>query len=253
MARKIVAGNWKMNKTVNEGIQLVKDLKNELAKVDASDVTVVVSPPYVNLTEAVKAAESSAVNVSAQNVHQESSGAYTGEISAEMLKSVGVGYVIIGHSERREYFGENAVDISKKVDAVIAQGLTPIYCCGEVKEERESGDQNNIVGGQIEAELFHLSVEDFGKVVVAYEPVWAIGTGLTASPDQAQDMHAFIRKFIASKFGDSVANETPILYGGSCKPSNASEIFGKKDVDGGLIGGASLKAEDFIGIITAFN
>ena len=242
-----------MNKTVSEGAQLVEELKNELAKVDASDVTVVVSPPYVNLSEAVKAAGNSAVNVSAQNVHQESSGAYTGEISAEMLKSVGVGYVIIGHSERREYFGENATDIAKKIDAVIAQGLTPIYCCGEVKEERENGNQNKVVGGQIEAELFHLPVEDFEKVVVAYEPVWAIGTGLTASPDQAQDMHAFIRGFIVEKYGEAIANEIPILYGGSCKPSNASEIFGKKDVDGGLIGGASLKAEDFIGIITAFN
>ena len=170
-----------------------------------------------------------------------------------MLKSVGVGYVIIGHSERREYFGENSTDIAKKVDAVLAQGLTPIYCCGEVKEERESGQQNKIVGGQIEAELFHLSAEDFAKVVIAYEPVWAIGTGLTASPDQAQDMHAFIRSCVTEQYGEGIANETPILYGGSCKPSNAAEIFGKKDVDGGLIGGASLKAEDFIGIITAFN
>ncbi|MBO73247.1 MAG: triose-phosphate isomerase [Flavobacteriales bacterium] len=253
MARKIVAGNWKMNKTVNEGVQLVEELKNELAKVDTSDVTVVVSPPYVNLSEAVKTAQGSPVNVSAQNVHQEESGAYTGEISAQMLKSVGVGYVIIGHSERREYFGENAIDIAKKVDAVITQGLTPIYCCGEVKEERESGNQNEVVGGQISSELFHLSPEDFGKVVIAYEPVWAIGTGLTASPDQAQDMHAFIRDFVSEKYGQEIAEETSILYGGSCKPSNAAEIFSKKDVDGGLIGGASLKAEDFVGIITAFN
>jgi triosephosphate isomerase len=253
MARKIVAGNWKMNKTVNEGIQLVEELKNELSKVDAKDVTVVVSPPYVNLSEAVKSAEGSSVNISAQNVHQEESGAYTGEISAQMLKSVGVGYVIIGHSERREYFGENAVDVAKKVDAVITQGLTPIYCCGEVKEERESGQQNQIVGGQIESELYHLSPEDFGKIVIAYEPVWAIGTGLTASPDQAQDMHEFIRNFVSKKYGQEIADETSILYGGSCKPSNAAEIFGKKDVDGGLIGGASLKAEDFVGIITAFN
>ncbi|MBI34427.1 MAG: triose-phosphate isomerase [Flavobacteriales bacterium] len=253
MARKIVAGNWKMNKTVNEGVQLVEELKNELAKVDTSDVTVVVSPPYVNLSEAVKTAQGSPVNVSAQNVHQEESGAYTGEISAQMLKSVGVGYVIIGHSERREYFGENATDIAKKVDAVITQGLTPIYCCGEVKEERESGNQNEVVGGQISSELFHLSPEDFGKVVIAYEPVWAIGTGLTASPDQAQDMHAFIRDFVSEKYGQEIAEETSILYGGSCKPSNAAEIFSKKDVDGGLIGGASLKAEDFVGIITAFN
>jgi triosephosphate isomerase len=253
MARKIVAGNWKMNKTVNEGVQLVEELKNELSKVDTNDVTVVVSPPYVNLSEAVKSAEGSSVNISAQNVHQEESGAYTGEISAQMLKSVGVGYVIIGHSERREFFGENAADVAKKVDAVIAQGLTPIYCCGEVKEERESGNQNHIVGEQIESELHHLSPEDFGKVVIAYEPVWAIGTGLTASPDQAQDMHAFIRDFVSKKYGQEIANETSILYGGSCKPSNAAEIFGKKDVDGGLIGGASLKAEDFVGIITAFN
>lgn len=253
MARKIVAGNWKMNKTVGEGVQLIEELKAGLAKADAKDVTVVVSPPYVSLTEAVKAASGSTVNVAAQNVHQEASGAYTGEISAQMLKSVGVGYVIIGHSERREYFGENAADITKKVDAVLAQGLTPIYCCGEVKEERESGKQNDIVGGQIKDELFHLSNADFEKVVIAYEPVWAIGTGLTASPEQAQDMHAFIRGFVAGKYGDAIANETPILYGGSCKPTNAAEIFGKKDVDGGLIGGAALNAEDFIGIITAFN
>lgn len=253
MARKIVAGNWKMNKTVSEGVQLIEELKAGLAKADSKDVTVVVSPPYVNLTESVKAASGSSVNVAAQNVHQEASGAFTGEISASMLKSVGVGYVIIGHSERREYFGENAADIAKKVDAVLAQGLTPIYCCGEVKEERESGKQNDIVGGQIKDELFHLSNADFEKVVIAYEPVWAIGTGLTASPEQAQDMHAFIRGFVAGKYGDAIANETPILYGGSCKPTNAAEIFGKKDVDGGLIGGAALNAEDFIGIITAFN
>lgn len=253
MARKIVAGNWKMNKTVAEGVQLVEDLKNELSKVSADDVTVVVSPPYVSLSEVVKAASGSAVGVSAQNVHQEASGAYTGEISAEMLKSVGVGYVIIGHSERREYFGENATDIAKKVSAVLAQGLTPIYCCGEVKEERESGKQNEIVGGQIKDELFHLSADEFSKVVIAYEPVWAIGTGLTASPEQAQDMHAFIRGFVKDQFGDNVANETSILYGGSCKPSNAKEIFSKPDVDGGLIGGASLNASDFVGIITAFD
>jgi triosephosphate isomerase len=253
MARKIVAGNWKMNKTVSEGAQLVEELKSGLAKVDVSDVTVVVSPTYVSLSEVVKVAEGSAVNVAAQNVHQEANGAYTGEISADILKSVGVGYVIIGHSERREYFGENAADLVKKVDAVIAQGLTPIYCCGEVKHQRESGKQNEIVGGQIKDELFHLSSEDFSKVVVAYEPVWAIGTGLTASPDQAQDMHAFIRGFVAEKFGQEIADETSILYGGSCKPSNAAEIFSKKDVDGGLIGGAALKADDFIGIITAFN
>ena len=253
MARKIVAGNWKMNKTVSEGVQLVEELKNELAKANASDVTVVVSPPYVSLTEVVKTAAGSQVEVSAQNVHQEASGAYTAEVSADMLKSVGVGYVIIGHSERREYFAENAVDIAKKVDAVIAQGLTPIYCCGEVKEERESGNQNAIVGGQIKDELFHLSDADFEKVVIAYEPVWAIGTGLTASADQAQDMHAFIRGFVADKFGKAIANETSILYGGSCKPNNAAEIFSKPDVDGGLIGGAALNAADFVGIITAFN
>lgn len=253
MARKIVAGNWKMNTTVSEGVQLIEDLKNELAKANANDVTVVVSPPYVALTEAVKAAAGSAVGVAAQNVHQEASGAYTGEISAEMLKALDLGYVIIGHSERREYFGENAADIAKKVSAVLAQGLTPIYCCGEVKDERESGKQNEVVGGQIKDELFHLSDADFEKVVIAYEPVWAIGTGLTASPEQAQDMHAFIRGFVADKYGKAIADETPILYGGSCKPSNAAEIFGKPDVDGGLIGGASLKAADFIGVITAFN
>ena len=240
-----------MNKTVNEGVQLVEELKIELEKVDTNDVTVVVSPPYVNLSEAVKTAEGSSVQVSAQNVHQEESGAYTGEISAQMLNSVGVGYVIIGHSERREYFGENATDIAKKVDAVIAQGLTPIYCCGEVKEERESGKQNEIVGGQIESELFHLSSDNFEKVVIAYEPVWAIGTGETATSVQAQDMHIHIRSIIASKYGGEVADGISILYGGSCKPTNAQELFSQSDIDGGLIGGASLNAEDFISIIKA--
>ena len=243
MARKIVAGNWKMNKTVNEGVQLVEELKNELAKVDANDVTVVVSPPYVNLSEAVKTAEGSSVQVSAQNVHQEESGAYTGEISAQMLKSVGVGYVIIGHSERREYFGENATDIAKKVDAVIAQGLTPIYCCGEVKEERESGKQNEIVGGQIESELFHLSSDNFEKVVIAYEPVWAIGTGENADKIYIDAVHSFIKEFCCHEL--NFKEKVSVVYGGSVKLSNCEDILSSSEVDGLLIGGASLDPDTF--------
>ena len=253
MAKKIVAGNWKMNKDINGAIQLVEDLKNSAKDYNTTGVTLIVSPPYVNLTEVIKASKGSIVNVAAQNVHQEKSGAYTGEISADMLSAIGLEYVIIGHSERRQYFGETHAQIAQKVNAALAAGLTPIYCCGEVKEERESAQHFNVVKNQLEKEVFHLSPAEFSKIVVAYEPVWAIGTGLTASPDQAQEIHAFIRQLITEKYGFAVAKDTSILYGGSCKPDNAKEIFGKQDVDGGLIGGASLNASDFLAIAAAFN
>lgn len=253
MAKKIVAGNWKMNKNKQDASSLIDDLKASAGKYNTEGVELIVSPPYVHLSEALKSTAGSGIEVSAQNVHQEASGAYTGEISADMLVSLGLKYTIIGHSERRQYFGETHQDIAAKVSAAIAAGLTPIYCCGEVKEERESGAHFDVVKSQLENEVFHLSQEDFSKVVIAYEPVWAIGTGLTASPDQAQEIHAHIRSLVASKYDQATADETSILYGGSCKPGNAAEIFSKEDVDGGLIGGASLNADDFLQIAAAFN
>lgn len=253
MAKKIVAGNWKMNKDFNAAIELVEALKAAKGKYNTDGVSLIVSPPYLHLTEVLKVAKGSGIEVSAQNVHQEASGAYTGEISTEMLKSIGLEYTIIGHSERRQYFAETSSQIAAKVSAAINTGLTAIYCCGEVKEEREAGDHFKVVEAQLNAEVFHLSAAEFEKVVIAYEPVWAIGTGLTASPEQAQEIHAFIRKQVASKYGQSVADNTSILYGGSCKPGNAKEIFSNPDVDGGLIGGASLVADDFLQIAAAFN
>lgn len=253
MAKKIVAGNWKMNKDLSSAVELVEDLKSKVGSYDTSGVSLIVSPPYLFLPDVLKTAEGSGIDVSAQNVHQEASGAYTGEVSVDMLKSIGLEYTIIGHSERRQYFGETSEQISSKVSAAINGGLNPIYCCGEVKEERESGDHFKVVEQQLTDEVFNLSAEDFSKVVIAYEPVWAIGTGLTASPEQAQEIHAFIRGLVAAKYGDAIAADTSILYGGSCKPGNAKEIFGKEDVDGGLIGGAALLADDFLQIAAAFN
>ncbi|MBN1985572.1 MAG: triose-phosphate isomerase, partial [Prolixibacteraceae bacterium] len=192
------------------------------------------------------------IGVSAQNCAAEAKGAFTGEVSAEMVKSTGAEYVILGHSERREYYGETSEILNKKLALALENELTPIYCCGEPLEIREAGTQNSFVKQQLEETIFNLSPEDFKKLVIAYEPIWAIGTGKTATSDQAQEIHAFIRSTIAEKFGQEIAEGVSILYGGSCKPSNAKELFANKDVDGGLIGGASLKAEDFLGIINGF-
>jgi len=252
MAKKIVAGNWKMNKNLQEGLKLVQELNEKIGNFKIDDVQLIVGTPSIFLSSIQNELKDSKIKVSAQNIHQEGSGAFTGEISAEMVKSIDVSYTIIGHSERREYFGETSEQIALKVKKAIALGLTPIYCCGEVKEERESGKHFDVVNKQISSELFDLSTEDFSKVVIAYEPVWAIGTGLTASPEQAQEIHAFIRKTVANKYSDAIANETSILYGGSCKPGNAKEIFSKPDVDGGLIGGASLVADDFLAIANSY-
>ena len=252
MRRKIVAGNWKMNKTITEGLSLIEAIKTGAPKVQKAGVDIIVAPTYVMLSDAAKAVNGSSIKLAAQNCHQEESGAYTGEISATMIHAIGAEYIIIGHSERRQYFNETSASIAKKINVVLSKGLTPIYCNGEVKEERESGRHFEVVKRQMNDELFHLSAEEVLKVVVAYEPVWAIGTGLTASPDQAQEIHAFIRQLLTDKYGAAVAEEISILYGGSCKPDNAKEIFSKKDVDGGLIGGAALKAEDFLGIVAAF-
>ncbi len=251
MRKKIVAGNWKMNNTIEEGIVLAGQINDLVEKAGINGVDVVIGTPFVHLTEVNKIVGDK-IGVAAQNCADETSGAYTGEVSVSMIKSTGSKYVILGHSERREYYNETSEKLVKKVKLTLESGLTPIFCFGEVLEERQSEKHFDVVKGQIADGLFNLSAEDFGKVVLAYEPVWAIGTGVTASSDQAQEMHAFIRKTLIEKYGQEVADNTSILYGGSCKPSNAKELFANADVDGGLIGGASLNAEDFMGIISAF-
>jgi triosephosphate isomerase len=250
MRKQIVAGNWKMNTTPEAGVQLVKDILRKIGN-SCTSVNLIVCPPYTHLSEVAKIARGTAIFVGAQNCAEEAKGAYTGEVSAEMVASLGVDYVILGHSERRQYYGETSATLNKRMAQAYANGLTPIYCVGETLEERESGRLWDVVKAQIEEVVFSLSDEQFRHLVVAYEPVWAIGTGKVATADQAQEMHAFIRKTLAAKFSDA-AQKTPILYGGSVKPENAVEIFAKEDVDGGLIGGASLKAEDFIGIAQGF-
>lgn len=252
MRQKVVAGNWKMNNTLAEGIELAKAV-NAILEKNAPKCKVVLGTPFIHITEAVKAVNKNLIGIAAQNCADKASGAYTGEVSAAMVKSTGAEYVILGHSERRTYYGETDAILKEKTDLALANGLTPIFCIGEVLEEREANKHFDVVKSQIENALFHLSAADFGKIILAYEPVWAIGTGKTASSAQAQEIHAFIRKTIADKYGKAVADNTSILYGGSCKASNAKELFAQPDVDGGLIGGASLKAEDFYGIIEAYN
>lgn len=251
MRQKIVAGNWKMNKNLQEGVELAKEIDKLVSGLSGSNVKVILAPPFTHITE-VKKAVGSKISVSSQNCAAEVSGAYTGEVSASMIKSTGAEYAIIGHSERRQYYGETDAILLKKVKLALANGLKPIFCIGEVLEERESGKHFEVVKSQIVNGVFELTAEEFKNVVLAYEPVWAIGTGKTASSDQAQEMHKFIRETVAAKYGKAVADETSILYGGSCKASNAKELFANPDVDGGLIGGAALVATEFLGIITAF-
>ncbi|MEE4247636.1 MAG: triose-phosphate isomerase [Kangiellaceae bacterium] len=251
MRKNIVAGNWKMNKTVAETEQLVADLKSKLQDVD-NGARVIIAPSFVSLTTAVTAVKGSEIEVAAQNMHQEANGAYTGEVSAEMLKSAGVNTVIIGHSERREYFKESDELLASKVDAVLANGMEVIFCFGETLKDRKLDNQLLEVGSQIKKSLFHLPAEAWKNIVLAYEPVWAIGTGETATPEQAQEMHKFVRRIVSKKYTDELADDISILYGGSVKPNNAKEIFSKPDVDGGLIGGASLKADDFLAIVNGF-
>jgi triosephosphate isomerase len=249
MRKKIVAGNWKMNKTLQEGINLAKSV-NALNAPSGGEVGVIVAPPFIHLSEVSRCL--SGVGLSAQDCASEASGAFTGEVSAEMVRSAGAEYVIIGHSERRTIFGEDDATLGKKVKLALENGLNPIFCCGEVLEERESGKLFEVVKKQIETALFDLTEADFAKIIIAYEPVWAIGTGVVATPGQAQEMHAYIRQLVRDRFGDQPAEDLTILYGGSCKPSNARELFANPDVDGGLIGGASLNAEDFIAIVQSF-
>ncbi len=245
----IVAGNWKMNKTFKEGLKLTQSVINKAKKTEA---TVVLATPYIHLAavaDLIKAAPN--VKLAAQNCHHEESGAHTGEISVGMLKSIGVDYVLIGHSERRADFGEKSALLAQKVDRVLGAKMQAIFCCGEALSVREAKKANTFVSKQLRDGLFHLSAKSMSKVVIAYEPIWAIGTGVTASAEQAQEMHATIRKVVAKKYGEKIAQNLTILYGGSVKPGNAKELFAKPDVDGGLVGGASLKASDFGGIINA--
>ena len=248
MRSKIVAGNWKMNKNLAETEALLTELA---AKLPDTQAEVMVAPTYVNLASAVRTLESSAIEVIAQNMHFAESGAYTGEISADMLLSIGIDTAIIGHSERRAYFGETDEILAKKVKAALAKNIRVMFCFGEELEDRKSDNHFKVVESQLKNALFTLDASDWSKIVLAYEPVWAIGTGETASPEQAQEMHAFIRKAITEAYDASIANNVSILYGGSVKPANAEEIFSKPDVDGGLIGGASLVADDFVAIIKA--
>ncbi|HHT60589.1 MAG: triose-phosphate isomerase [Paludibacteraceae bacterium] len=251
MRKNIVAGNWKMNKTLQEGVALATELKTILADAQPN-CEVIIGTPFIHLATVVEVVKGSVIKVSAENCADKESGAYTGEVSAAMIKSTGAEYCIIGHSERRTYYHETYDILKEKVRLALANDLKPIFCIGEVKEEREANKQNAVVKAQLEGSVFNLSAEDFGKIVLAYEPVWAIGTGLTATPEQAQEMHAYIRSLIAEKYGKKVAENCSILYGGSCNSSNAKGLFANPDIDGGLIGGASLKANDFKAIIDAF-
>ena len=252
MRKKIVAGNWKMNLTLDEGQKLTSEIVNMVKDENIKQVTAILNPPFVHIYPVKKLIGNTAnLYLGSQNCSDQANGAYTGETSAKMLASFGVDYVILGHSERREYFKESNELLTEKIKRVLENGLLPIFCCGEPLEIREAGTQEDYVKNQLTESLFNLSKEDFEKVIIAYEPIWAIGTGKTASSDQAQEMHAAIREHLASQFGDAAQN-TSILYGGSCNPGNAKEIFSKPDVDGGLIGGASLKSRDFMDIIKSF-
>jgi triosephosphate isomerase (TIM) len=252
MRHKIVAGNWKMNKTLEEAQALTSEIMGMVADEVKDSVKVVLCVPFPYLVTIKNQLGSNAtIFVGAQNASEHDSGAYTGETSVAMIKSVGVPYVIIGHSERRQYFGEDAKLLATKVNKVLAGGLTPIFCCGEPLEIRENGTHESLVKQQVEESLFHLSSDELKKVVIAYEPVWAIGTGKTASSQQAEDMHAVIRKHLASKYGAEVSESISILYGGSVKSDNAKELFSQPNVDGGLVGGASLKSREFVEIVKA--
>lgn len=249
MRKHIVAGNWKMNNDLPQTETLIDDLKQQIIR---SDAEVMIAPTFTNLWHAYEALRTNDIEVIAQNMHFAENGAYTGEINASMLKSIGIQTVILGHSERRAYYNETNESLAKKVDAALRNSMRVIFCFGEELQDRKSGNHEYVVESQIKNALFHLDSSAFATIVLAYEPVWAIGTGETASPEQAQHMHKFIRETLASKYDETTADNISILYGGSVKPNNAQEIFSKPDVDGGLIGGAALNAEDFFAIVNAF-
>lgn len=251
MRKKIVAGNWKMNKNLQEGVALATEL-NGLLVADKPNCEVVICTPFIHLATVASLIDNEVLQLGAENCADKASGAYTGEVSAEMVKSTGAQYVILGHSERREYYNETPEILKEKVDLALANGLKILFCIGESLEQREANQQNEVCKAELEGSVFHLTAEQWANVVIAYEPIWAIGTGKTATSEQAEEIHAFIRSCVAEKYGQEVADNTSILYGGSCKGSNAPELFAKPNIDGGLIGGASLKAADFKEIIDAF-
>ena len=251
MRKNIVAGNWKMNTTLAEGIVLANSLNDALTN-KTVNCDVVIGVPFTHLASIAAAIDTTRIGVAAQNAANKEKGAFTGEVSAAMIASTGANYVILGHSERRTYYLETAATLKTKVEIALANQLTPIFCIGEVLDERQAGTHFEVVDAQIKESLFDLSVEDFSKLVIAYEPVWAIGTGVTATAAQAQEIHAHIRQTIAAKYGAEIADNVTILYGGSCNAGNAKELFANPDVDGGLIGGASLSVENFLPIIEAF-
>ena len=251
MRKKIVAGNWKMNLNLQEGVALAKEI-NEALAAEKPNCDVVICTPFVHLASVAQVLDASVVGLGAENCANKEKGAYTGEVSASMVKSTGAQYVILGHSERRQYYGETAEILKEKVDLALANGLKIIFCCGETLEEREAEKQNEVVKAELVGSVFHLDAEAWKNIIIAYEPIWAIGTGKTATSDQAEEMLAYIRSIVAEKYGKEAAEETSILYGGSCKASNAPELFSKPNIDGGLIGGASLKCADFKGIIDAW-
>jgi triosephosphate isomerase len=251
MRKKIVAGNWKMNLNLQEGVALAKEL-NEALAADKPNCGVIICTPFIHLASVAQVINQDVIGLGAENCADKEKGAFTGEVSAEMVKSTGAQYVILGHSERREYYKETPEILKEKVLLALKNGLKVIFCIGETLEEREANKQNEVVKAELEGSVFNLSEEDFRKIVIAYEPIWAIGTGKTATAEQAEEIHAYIRSIVADKYGKAVAEDTSILYGGSCKASNAPELFAKPDIDGGLIGGASLKCADFKGIIDAW-
>jgi triosephosphate isomerase len=254
MRKKIVAGNWKMNLDYNEGLALFSEIANMVKDEITGSQQAVICSPFIHLNSLVQLAKGyDKIAVGAQNAHQNESGAYTGEISAKMVKSTGATYVILGHSERRQYFGEDNQLLAQKTEAALKNGLKPIFCIGETLEEREGEQHFDVIKKQLEEGVFHFSTEQFEQLVLAYEPVWAIGTGKTATAEQAQEIHAFIREQIANNYTQEVADNITILYGGSCNPKNAAELFAQPDIDGGLIGGASLKSRDFLDIVKVFN
>lgn len=252
MRKRIVAGNWKMNMDMEQGMSVFSEIVHMVKDERNGTQEVLIFPPFIHLSSFTKLG-AGIVNVGAQNCHDQHAGAFTGEISTSMIASTGATYVLIGHSERRQYFAESNSLLLSKTRASLDMGLLPLFCIGETLDERNNGSYFNVLKTQLEEGLFELSVEDFSKIVIAYEPVWAIGTGLTASPEQAQEIHRFIRSEIETKYGYNVADDTTILYGGSCNPSNAATLFAQTDIDGGLIGGASLKSRDFTDIVKALN
>lgn len=251
MRKKIVAGNWKMNLNLQDGVALAKEI-NEAMVAENPNCEVIVCTPFIHLASVADVLDQNLVALGAENCADKTAGAYTGEVSAEMVKSTGAQYVILGHSERRQYYNETPEVLKEKVQLALKNNLKVIFCIGETLEEREANKQNEVCKAELEGSVFNLSAEEFKNVVIAYEPIWAIGTGKTATSDQAEEIHAYIRSIVAEKYGNDVAQETSILYGGSCKADNAPELFAKENIDGGLIGGASLKCADFKGIIDAW-